>query len=81
MSRWIGVGVSVVFSLWALRGTKEKMIYPSVASHVLFLVMLPTYMFTRLMKLADMHVRSNASVESWLDNNSTETKVEFKQIL
>lgn len=57
------------------------MICPFVASYVLFLVMLPTYMFICLMKLTDMHTSSNATVESWLDNNNTQLDVDFKQIL
>lgn len=53
---------------------------PFVASYVLFLVMLPTYTFLFLMKLTDMHISSNATFESWLDNN-TQLDADFKQIL
>lgn len=81
MSLWgEGGRVSVVLSLWALK-RRKKVICPFVASYVLFLVMLPTYMFMCLMKLTDMHISSNATVESWLDNNNTQLDVDFKQIL
>lgn len=75
-----GGWASVVLSLWALE-QRTEVIYLFVASHVLFLVMLPTYLFTCLMKLTDMHMSSNATVESWLDNNNTQLDVDFKQIL